>query len=194
MKTDLQNYRAKINELKVQHRAVKGRVASCMRELEEAETQRGHVAEAQRIIQEVAQAVQQQVHSRIATVVSRCLRSVFDEPYEFRIIFEMKRGNTEAILAFERDGLMVDPMSASGGGVIDVAAFALRISCLMLARPRRRRLLVLDEPFKFVSAEYRPRVRSMLEGLAEEMGVQIIMVTHVEELICGHVVQLETRK
>lgn len=145
---------------------------------------------AQAILQDVAQAVQQEAHQQIAGVVSRCLAQVFDNPYEFDIIFDRKRGRTEARLVFRRGGLEVDPLTASGGGVVDVAAFALRLACLVLSRPQVRPLVVLDEPFKFVSAQYRDRVRSMLEQLADDMGVQFLMVTHIPELVCGHVVQV----
>jgi DNA repair exonuclease SbcCD ATPase subunit len=146
--------------------------------------------EAQKVAQLVAQTVQQKAHDRIAGVVSKCLEAVFDEPYEFKINFEQKRGRTEASLVFVREGLSVDPLSASGGGVVDVAAFALRLSCLLLARPAVRRLVVLDEPFRFVSAEYRPRVRGMLEGLARDLGVQFVMVTHDEAYKTGKVIEL----
>ena len=123
-------------------------------------------------------------------MVSRCLEAVFDEPYEFHLNFELKRGRTEARLSFVRDGVEVDPLTASGGGVVDVAAFALRLSCLMLAQPPLRRLLVMDEPFKYVSEEYRERIRVLLETLATEMGVQFVMVTHITELKTGTVIEL----
>jgi DNA repair exonuclease SbcCD ATPase subunit len=147
--------------------------------------------EARGILQAVAQSVQQTVHDKVAGVVSTCLSAVFDEPYEFHINFVQKRGRTEAELVFVRDGVEVDPMTASGGGVVDVVSFALRLACLMLTRPAPRKLIVLDEPFKFVSAEYRDRIREMLLGLAGQMGVQFIMVTHVRELECGKVIRME---
>jgi DNA repair exonuclease SbcCD ATPase subunit len=143
------------------------------------------------LVQDVAQQIQNQVHKQISSVVSRCLEAVFDEPYEFMIHFDQKRGRTEARLTFSRDGIEIDPITSSGGGVIDVAAFALRLSCLMLSRPARRKLLVLDEPFKFVSEEYRGRIQQLLLSLASEMGCQIIMVTHIKELEIGKVVRLE---
>lgn len=146
--------------------------------------------EAQKIAQLVAQTVQQQAHKRISSVVSRCLSIVFDEPYEFKIIFEQKRGRTEARLVFIKDEQEVDPMSASGGGVVDVASFALRLSCILLSKPAVRRLMVMDEPFKFVSASYQPRVRAMLEQLSEELKVQFVYVTHVELLKTGKVIEL----
>ena len=160
------------------------------KELEKAQAAFKHCQDAQEILQHLAQAVQQQAHTRIATVVSTCLSIVFDQPYEFKILFERKRGRTEALLRFSRGGLDVDPLTASGGGVVDVAAFALRAACLMLHRPRLRRLLVLDEPFRFVSADYQPNVRAMMEQMAKEMDLQIVQVTHNEQLITGKVVEL----
>lgn len=140
--------------------------------------------EAQSIAQAVAQRLQSQAHKQIAEIVTKCL-AIFDEPYTFRIVFERKRGRTEARLVFERDGLEVDPLTASGGGVVDVAAFALRVAALVLARPALRRVLVMDEPFRFVSAEYTPRVRALLESLARDMGIQIVLVTHNRGLQAG---------
>ncbi|RKX63439.1 MAG: hypothetical protein DRP42_07630 [Tenericutes bacterium] len=147
--------------------------------------------EAQQIVQALAETVQEEAHDRIAGVVTRCLATVFEEPYEFRIRFERARGRTEANLEFVRDGQAINPIDSSGGGVIDVAAFALRLSCLMLARPARRRAVVLDEPFKFVSADRRGAVRAMLEQLAVDLGMQFIMVTHIDELRCGSIVEVE---
>ena len=148
------------------------------------------VEEAQELAQTVAQEVQQQAHSQIAGVVSRCIEAVFGNRYTFQIIFERKRGKTEAELLFFQNGEPMTPMEASGGGIIDIAAFALRLACLNLSRPEKRLTMILDEPFKFVSKIYRPRVRELLETLSEEMSVQIIMVTHEEEYIVGKVIEL----
>jgi len=158
--------------------------------LRDVEERSNAVEEAQELAQQVAAQLQHQAHSRIADIVSKCLEAVFEEPYTFRIHFERKRGRTEAKLVFERDGLEVDPLSASGGGVVDIAAFALRLSCLLLSRPPLRRLLVLDEPFRFVSVDLRHRVRALLETLAADMGVQIVMVTHDPQLRAGTVITL----
>lgn len=146
--------------------------------------------EAHQAVQTVALTVQTQAHKRIASVVSRCLAAVFEQPYVFQIIFERKRGRTEANLVFERGGNLVDPMTASGGGVVDVAAFALRLSCLLLAKPPLRRLLLADEPFHNLSQQYQPRVAELLMSLSKELDMQIVMVTHDAEFVQGHVVRI----
>jgi DNA repair exonuclease SbcCD ATPase subunit len=112
-----------------------------------------------------------------------------DEAYEFRIITEQKRNRTEARAVFVRDGEEFDALSSIGGGVVDVAAFALRVA-VILAQDPVRRLLILDEPMKFVSAEYRPQVRALLETLADELDVQIVLVTHISDLELGKIVRI----
>lgn len=180
----------RIKELELELGQSKRAVKTEREALEAAEARLESCRRAQEIVQHIAQAVQQQTHKRLSEVVSNCLSAVFDDPYTFKIDFEQKRGRTEARLRFMRKGLEVDPMTASGGGMIDVAAFALRAACLVLHRPRLSRLLVLDEPFKFVSAQYRANVQEMLERLSEELKVQIIMVTHIEELETGKIIEL----
>lgn len=183
-------WRARANRAAATRAAAKTHLDDCRRAVVDNEEELYAAEEAQGIVQVVAETIQEEAHNRIAGVVSQCLATVFDEPYEFHIRFERARGRTEARLVFVRDGLEIVPIDASGGGVVDVAAFALRLSCLMLARPANRRVVVLDEPFKFVSADRRPAVRAMLEGLATELGVQIIMVTHIEELRCGTILEI----
>lgn len=146
--------------------------------------------EAQNVLQEIAKTVQQEAHKRIAAVVSKCLEIVFPESYEFQIQFEKRRGKTEARIQFLRDGEEFEPMEETGGGVVDIAAFAARVACLVLHKPSLRRLLVMDEPFRFVSPDYRERVQAMLEMLSDEMQIQFIMVTHASELRCGKVIEL----
>lgn len=147
--------------------------------------------EVQSIIQKVGEALQRGAHEKIAEVVSKCLAAVFDHPYEFRIVFEKKRGKTDARIAFFRDGEEFSP-KAVGGGVLDVVGFALRLAAIVLVRPPLRRLLLLDEPFKHLSRrrEYRERMRDLLLQLSKEMGVQMVVVTHDDELTIGKVIEL----
>ena len=166
-------------------------VAAARAEAIRTEVELVDIDEARQILQTVSQVIQEEAHNRIAAVVSRCLETVFDDPYEFTINFEQKRGRTEAQLLFVKDEETLDPLTQSGGGVVDVAAFALRLACLVLSRPPVRRLLIMDEPFRFLSKDYRPAVRGLLNTLAKEMGVQFIIVTHDPEFQLGTVVEVK---
>jgi hypothetical protein len=162
-------------------------------ELSRIEAGRETVLRVQQIVQQISQELQTQAHQQIAGVVSRCLETVFpDEPYKFFIQFEMKRGKTEAVLTFERDGVVLDdPLNEVGGGVIDVASFALRLACLLLSRPRLDRVLVLDEPFSNIRGDgNRARTRELLTTLSKELGLQIIINTDIPEYRLGTVVEM----
>lgn len=188
---DLSSIEIKIKNKEDELRIVEKQKREELLSLQTSEEYLESVQEAQVIVQSIVQTIQETAHKQIAGVVSSCLSTVFDEPYIFKINFEQKRGRTEANLKFERGGMEVDPLTASGGGVVDVAAFALRVSCLMLSKPAVRRLIIMDEPFKFVSAEYRENIKIMLEELSEKFNIQMIMVTHIDELKTGKVIRIE---
>lgn len=185
------NHRKKLDTLLAEYRHQRRLEREEREAAAKARAEVKHLEEAQRLTQAVAQAVQLRAHERVAAVVTKCLEAVFDDPYTFTIRFERKRGKTEARFVFTRAGVVIEnALDECGGGVIDVAAFALRLACLVLTRPQKRKLVVLDEPFKFVSPDYQHRVKEMLMTVAEEMQVQFLMVTNVPAIACGKVVHL----
>lgn len=149
--------------------------------------------EAQQLIQGLAASIQAKVHDHIATVVTKCLQTVFpDDQLQFKIKFNQKRGKTEAEMTFvDRDGNEVDPTTESGGGVLDVTAFALRVAALIMMQPRPRRFLFLDEPFRGISEDNRPMIRQLLETLSNELNLQIVLITHDRELVAGEVIEIK---
>jgi hypothetical protein len=152
------------------------------------------VKEAVAIAQEAAEAVQRAAHGRIAHVVTRCLKAVFpDSGLEFQIDFRQTRGKTEAQLCFIKDGNLIDdPTEEVGGGTIDVAAFALRLACLMISTPRKRRFLCLDECWKGIHGkENRERAAELMLTISEEMEVQVLLMTGLDWLKVGKVIELE---
>lgn len=192
-KNTTKDYRKKIDQLKAKRSHAIQKVKDERKELIKSDDEFSNVAEAQNILQRMAQKIQQEVHDQIAGVVTRCLSTVFGEDaYEFKIHFERKRGRTEARLTFIKDGHELSPRSGSGGGVQDIAAFASRLVSLMLSRPSPRRVVILDEPFKNVhGAQYRERVGILLETLAKEMDFQFIISTGIEDFHIGKVINLE---
>lgn len=186
----IKEVRGKIDELKRTRATISDGIATEKDLLKSSVQRRDDLIAALDIARSVAEALQRDVHERIAGLVTRCLSAVFGEDaYEFRILTEQKRGRTEARAVFVRDEEEFDALSSIGGGVVDVAAFALRIAVL-LARHDSRRVFVADEPFRFVSAHYRPQVRYLLEKLSEELDVQFIIVTHIEEFEMGEIINI----
>lgn len=136
------------------------------------------------LLQEAARITQEKLQWRISKLVTLAQESVFDNPYETKMVFESKFGRTHVDLFFERNGQRVDPLEASGGGAVDVAAFGLQMSLWTLRTPRLRPVFVLDEPLKWLKGGGLPeKGAEMIREIAHRLGVQIIMVSHIPDQI-----------
>lgn len=193
---DTKLIRTKLNKLLMEKIHLERKVSEEKESLDRGLIHVSNVEASQKLVQDVAEKVQSECHRQISNTVSRCLRTIFGkEAYEFRIEFSKKRGKTEANLVFERGGVVLeDPVNSGGGGQVDVAALALRLSCLMLSQPKIRKLLVLDEPLKFLSVCYQESVADFLMHLSREMGIQFVIVTHSELMRVGKIINLDVDK
>jgi len=180
------------NKVEILEKKYKDKMAIYITEkkkLMQAKKRLNDILQAQEIAQEAADQIQQQVHERITSIVNKCLQAIFPDPYEFKIKFTPKRGKTEADLIFIRDGR---ERKNVGGGVIDVVAFALRLSSILLSSKPIAPIELLDQPFGNVSKSngYLERIPEMLLMLTEEFGIQFVQVTHVDELKIGKIINI----
>lgn len=163
-------------------------MASTANDLLSVQNNRRYYAEATQILRDLYEQTQERFHGQIMQIVSYCLKEVFgDDAYEFKIEFSQKRSQVEAVLVFVRDGEVYDPLSATGGGVLAVAVFALRLAVIYLAKQATRPIMVLDEPFGQLSVEYREPMAILLEKLVDEFGFQFILITHAQEFQIGKI-------
>ncbi len=183
--------RKKVNSLLSDLRSAKKQYKEEKKELEGAKKELRRTEKAQIITQQVAQMVQQRAHKRIEGVVGKCLEAVFGNAYGFKINFKRKRGKTEARLVLLKDGHEIENvLDADSGGVIDTAAFALRLSNIILNKPTLRRIMIMDEPFRNLDIQNREKVRMLLEELSKEFKIQLIIVTHEIAFQIGKVIEL----
>lgn len=137
------------------------------------------------VVREVSIQTQQQLQYHISDITSMALESVFPDPYEVKIDFVERRNSTECDIYFERDGVRVDPLESSGYGAVDIAAFALRIASWSMSVPMKRNVIIMDEPMRFVSAEYQEAASAMIKEVSDKLGIQFIIVSH-SEMIAQH--------
>jgi len=152
--------------------------------------------QAREIIREVGLETQKQLQFHISDITSLALEAVFEDPYELVAEFVQRRNKTECDLYFARDDSKVDPISASGGGAVDVASFALRIAAWSMQNPKRRNTIILDEPLRFLSVDKQERASQMIKELSDRLGIQFIIITHETTLTeyADKVFQVRLRK
>ena len=140
---------------------------------------------AREIIKVVGLQTQQHLQFHISDITSMALEAVFNDPYKLVTEFVERRNKTECDLFFERDGNKVDPLTASGGGTVDVAAFALRIASWSMEFPHSNNAIILDEPMRFVSVDKQEQASLMIKEISKKLGIQFIIITH-EPTLAAH--------
>ena len=160
------------------------RLAALQAERDKKATSLQSISDAYQLFRTFYEQTQNLSVKRLEQLVSYCLRTVFsDQAYEFRITFETKRNQVEAQMVFLRDEAPVDPLEAAGGGCLDVAVFALRLAVILFHVERPRRFLALDEPFRYVSAEYRPNLIGLIRELSKQYNFQFFIISHDQDMI-----------
>jgi ABC-type uncharacterized transport system ATPase subunit len=137
---------------------------------------------AREFFQHEADVVQKEIVTTVSNLVTMALADIFPDPYACVIETGIKRNATEAVVLFEKNGMQLEPKDSVGGGPIDVASFAGRVAFVHLSGDRK--VIIGDEPFKFVSRDLLDRCPEMLKTLTS-LGHQFILISHLEEVIKG---------
>ena len=180
--TDIKNLRNKLEQSKGAKAQLETSLTNLQTQLKEKGRSLRQHEQAKEIIRTVGQKTQEQIQFHIEDIVSMALDAVFDNPYKFSVDFVQRRNRTECDLYFVRDGNKVDPLTASGVGAVDVAAFALRIASWSMQTPHSRNTIILDEPFRFLSKNYQEQASLMLKEISQKLGIQMIIISHEETL------------
>ena len=179
----LKKYRFRIENSKGQKQQIIKTITKIEDSVRKLEMDKRNINKAKIIILTVSEHTQKQLELHISKIVSLAMASVFKNPYQLKLIFKNRRGKTEADILFYRNKKFLDPITSSGGGVVDIASFALLISLWSLSFPNISNTLIFDEPFKFLSKEYQTKATKMVQRLTKELGLQIIMISHNKTFI-----------
>lgn len=179
---DVKSLRNKLEQLKGQKIQIEKTLDLLLSEIKTLKRSLHRHEQAREVIREVGLKTQSQLSFHISDLTSLAISAVFDNPYELKVNFVQRRNKTECDLMFARDDMEIDPIEASGVGAIDVAAFALRIASWTMSTPRTQNVIILDEPMRFLSADYQEKASAMIKQLSEKLGLQFIIITHEEIL------------
>lgn len=131
------------------------------------------------LFQSYSEAEHAQLRSRIEALVTAGIHAVFGPIYTFKVTTTTERN--AAVIRFSLvtpEGTEHPVMDAQGGGLASIVGFILRVVVLALRPGGRRQLLVLDETFGMVSAEYHDRLAVFLRSLVDDLGLQLLLITH----------------
>ena len=177
---DFDKIKSQFKELKAERQVLASRKEREEKKKEELESRLDNAEKGLAIIQSVAKDTQQNLRFHFSKLVTSSLKAVSLEWPDFDVEFVIRRNRTECDLYFDEFGTRQHPIESSGGGPKDVASFGLR--CAYWALKKNRRVLVLDEPFRNVSPDLQRAVSDMVKGVSKTLGIQIVMVSHQDDI------------
>ena len=175
-------YRSALNNYSSEYQYAAMGIKKTNKKLDTLAEQKVNHVEAREYIIKAAQLTQENLEKHLSSIVTKALEIVFEEEApKFIVRFTPKRNTSECEMYFSDDGVNeMDPLDSCGFGAVDVASFALRISIWALGKSRPT--IIVDEPFRNLDSERMPRASEMVKILSEELGIQMIIVTHEEDL------------
>lgn len=177
MKT-IKQYRNWIEQQKGKKELLEKSIVEKREELKISKKQVIRHEKAKIIAREIGMQMQQRLQYHISEITSLALEAVFDNPYKLSVTFVERRGKLECDLMFSKNGNEFDPLDSTGGGAVDVASFALRIASWSLQSNKLQNVIILDEPLRFLSEDYREKASAMIKELSVKLGIQFIIITH----------------
>jgi hypothetical protein len=138
------------------------------------------------LIMEIGKTTQAQVQQYIEDTVTLALQSVYGQTYKFVVKFEYnKRDQLETQFFLDKGGKLLElRKNTTGGGVVDLCAFSMRMVVWVLDdETPSPPIMIMDEPFKNVSAKFIPSVSEVVKQVSDMLEIQFIIVTHNETFI-----------
>lgn len=164
-------------------RALQKQLETLQNTLSTLEAEISNTEEAAVVIGAVETAQQDQLKKKLERLVSYALTVIFERPYRFVVEFDQRGHQTDVTFKVEDEfGNTQSVKDAHGGGILVVVAYILRAIVMMSAQPKLLPIMIDDEPFVQVSSEYRDRLVEFLQRFAESADVQLLLVTHNQEL------------
>lgn len=150
------------------------------------------IESASTLIQDTAKETQEKIRVHLNSLVTKALQAVYPEDIHFfDLKFVSERGQTSIYPTLIKGENELDPLDNSGG-MAEIIAFALRIALMTIGK--KAKILILDEPFTGVSAVRIPLVQDFLQEISKDLGIQVLITSHIPGFTSDNCRLLEIRK
>ena len=148
--------------------------------------------QADQMVKEILERIQHREHERAVGAYEQLLGAFLSDvlPGERQIVMDLHTDRSAPALdIFIKKGEnmpLEDAWLGTGGSVTNLLSTGLRLVALL--RSDQRRFLVLDESDCWIKPTLIPQYASVVSQMAQELGVQILMISHHDEsLFAQHI-------
>lgn len=137
-------------------------------------------------VKTVLDTLQRKEHERTVGAYEQLLTALMQDvlPGPRELVMDLHtHGGVPALDLFIRKGSdpLEDALHGTGGSVTNILSAGLR--AIALIRSGKRRFLVMDEADCWIKPQWAPRFAEVIQQLAVELNVQILMISHHSESI-----------
>jgi len=140
--------------------------------------------EALQFVEDVANNRRGSMRQKIENVVTEALRVIYGSNYRIELKYGVKNNRSHMdieVIKKTTKGEIVRTIGGFGGGVCDSVAVPLRL-LVILGSKQTDRVCILDESYKHVDDGRIENVANFLKEISDELKMQIIIVSHHDEL------------
>ena len=181
------NTRDLYNQRVGKYRSLQDRSAELSTERSGLEEQVGDLAEAFDVLEAAADGIRDSISEQLTQLLTGAMKDVFGPETGCRLYYRQLPSHQyrPVFEAWDEDGVAGDPTEVLGGSAVEVIALGLRI--YFLVRCGQSRILILDEPLRGIDSTNVHAVGQWLRQICHELGIQLIMVSHIGEGIFENV-------
>jgi len=173
---NIQVFKNKIERNKGKLESLQVRKEKVFTDLEQLIIRQKALEEAQAFIQLIAKETQEQLKFNIVDTVNLCIATCFPN-ITFDIDFKIQNSRTVARLIYFKNGYEIDPLDGSGGGLVELTSFGLRVALWGISHLDN--VLILDEPLqKLQPKELQMEAFKIIKMLSEKLSLQFIIVAN----------------
>jgi DNA repair ATPase RecN len=181
---NLQTLRNLYNQKLGKLEAITNTLKACQTRVQELELNQNTVEKSSIFLQSLSDTSRIQVVEKISGLVTEVLQAVKDTNLSFRMELGTERNQPDLkfLLHDAITNTDMNILESAGGGIADLVSFALRVSLLLKWKPSLEKVLVLDETLKFISVADQELAGEFVRKLSEQLGLQIIFISHSKTL------------
>lgn len=156
--------------------------SGCEASLEWLKDEKVDLSMAAEIVKKTVQSRREAICKTLSIMGTSALQyALQDQNIEMQITEKDYRDSIASVVRVvnTKTGLDTPILGAKGGGIEDIVNTAIRIGIIRALRnPSIDGPIILDEPYKQLSAEYQPAIADFLNRVTSEFDRQIILSTH----------------
>ncbi len=175
----LTSIQTRIDKIDGFYQALKTQETSLQKEIESSKKEIDILIKVSAVLKHLLDIFVKDEINKMAGLVTYGLKTIFeDQDLTFHPVVSKKNDKINIDLKTINNGIEGE-FGSFGGSVAVIESFLLRVICML--KMKLARVLLLDESFRTVGAEYIANTSKLIEELSKKLNMDILLVTHQPE-------------